>query len=95
MMQQYQFGGGGLVTKWCQTLAAPWTVAHQDPLSMGFSRQETGVGCHFLLQGIFPIHELNLGLLQGFLMSQLVKNPPAMQETPVRFLGREDPLEKG
>ena len=25
---------------------------------------------------------------------QLVKNPPAMQETPVWFLGREDPLEK-
>ena len=23
------------------------------------------------------------------------KNPPAMQETPVQFLGREDPLEKG
>ena len=29
------------------------------------------------------------------LVVQLVKNPPAMQETPVRFLGREDPLEKG
>ena len=27
--------------------------------------------------------------------AQLVKNPPAMQETPVRFLGGEDPLEKG
>ena len=26
---------------------------------------------------------------------QLVKNPPAMQEIPVQFLGREDPLEKG
>ena len=26
---------------------------------------------------------------------QLVKNPPAMQETLVSFLGREDPLEKG
>ena len=26
---------------------------------------------------------------------QLVKNPPAMQETPVRFLGQEDPLQKG
>ena len=26
---------------------------------------------------------------------QLVKNTPVMQETPVRFLGREDPLEKG
>ena len=28
-------------------------------------------------------------------MAQLVKNPPAMQETSVRFLGWEDPLEKG
>ena len=25
---------------------------------------------------------------------QLVRNPPAMQETPVLFQGREDPLEK-
>ena len=29
------------------------------------------------------------------MVSQLVKNPPAMQETPVRFLGQEDTLEKG
>ena len=29
------------------------------------------------------------------LIAQLVKNPPAMQETPVPFLGWEDPLEKG
>ena len=28
-------------------------------------------------------------------VAQLVKNPPAMQETPLRFLGRDDPLEKG
>ena len=28
-------------------------------------------------------------------ISQLVKNPPAMQETPVQFLGQEDPPEKG
>ena len=28
-------------------------------------------------------------------IAQLVKNPPAVQETPVRFLGQEDPLEKG
>ena len=33
-------GGGGLVTKLCPTLAIPWSVAHQAPLSMGFSRQE-------------------------------------------------------
>ena len=29
------------------------------------------------------------------LMAQLVKNLPAMQEAPVRFLGQKDPLEKG
>ena len=29
------------------------------------------------------------------LIAQLVKNPPAMQETPVQSLGWEDPLEKG
>ena len=28
-------------------------------------------------------------------MAQKVKNPPALQETLVDFLGREDPLEKG
>ena len=28
-------------------------------------------------------------------MAQTVKNPPARQETQVRSLGREDPLEKG
>ena len=28
------------------------------------------------------------------LIAQLVKNPPAMQETPVRFLGQEDPLRR-
>ena len=29
------------------------------------------------------------------LIVQLVKNPPAMQETLVQFLGQEDLLEKG
>ena len=31
----------------------------------------------------------------AFLMVQMVKNLPAMQETWIRFLGWEDPLEKG
>ena len=30
----------------------------------------------------------------GSLIAQLVKNSPAVQETPVQFLGQEDPLEK-
>ena len=33
--------------------------------------------------------------LCGFPGSSALKNPPAMQETLVRFLGQEDPLEKG
>ena len=37
-----------------------------------------------------------LGLtLLAPLQAQLVTNPPAVQETPVQFLGQEDPLEKG
>ena len=42
--------------------ATPWAVAYQAPPSMGFSRQEAGVGCHFLLQGIFPTQGSNSGL---------------------------------
>ena len=38
---------------------------------------------------------MNLHLQGASLVAQRVKNLPAMQETPVRFLGWEDPLEKG
>ena len=37
---------------------------------------------------------LGLPAARAFLVAQLVKNPPAMQETWVRFLGQEDPLEE-
>ena len=33
--------------------------------------------------------------ISSSLVAQLVKNLPLMQETPVQFLGWEDPLEKG
>ena len=33
------------------------------PLSMVFPGKNTGVGCHFLLHGIFLTQGLNLGLL--------------------------------
>ena len=48
-----------------------------------FLGKDTGVDCHFLLQG------------RASLIAQLVKNLPAIQETPISFLGWEDPLEKG
>ena len=34
-------------------------------------------------------------LVWAFPIAQLVKNLPAMPETPVRLLGQKDPLEKG
>ena len=44
------------------TLCDPMDTAHQAPLSMEFFKN-TGVGCHFLLQRIFPTRGLNLCLL--------------------------------
>ena len=54
---------GGLVAKSFPTLATPWTLACQAPLLVRFSRQESGMGCHFFLQGIFLTEESNPGLL--------------------------------
>ena len=68
-----------------QPLAAPWTAAYQAPLFMGFSRQEYWSGV--------PLPSPFIALAS--LIAQLVKNPPAMQDIPVQFPGREDPLEKG
>ena len=31
--------------------------------------------------------------VEASLVAQLVKNPPAVLETPVQFLGQEDPLD--
>ena len=45
---------GGLVAKSCLTLAIPWTVTHQAPLSMGFSRQEYWSGLPFPSPEGFP-----------------------------------------
>ena len=39
-----------------------WTVDYQAPPSMGFSSKSTGVGCHYLLQRIFPTQGSNMGL---------------------------------
>ena len=59
-------------------LATPWTIAYEAPPSMGFSRQEYGVGCHCLLQGIFP----DPGIESG---------SPTLQQTLYRLSHRESP----
>ena len=47
-------GGGGLVAKSCPTLATPWTIAHQGPLSMGLSREDYWCGLPFPYPGDLP-----------------------------------------
>ena len=48
------------VSEWVKSLsrvrlfATPWTVAHQAPLSMGFSRQEYWSGLPFISPGDLP-----------------------------------------
>ena len=54
---------GGLVSQLCPIPCNPKDSSHQAPLSMGFSRQDTGVGCYFLLQGIFLTQGSNPRLL--------------------------------
>ena len=51
------------VTQLCPTLVTPWTRAPRLLCPWDSPGKSTGVGCHFLLQGIFSIQELNLGLL--------------------------------
>ena len=43
------------------------------------------------------MQDVNRGVecIWNSLVAQLVKNPPAMQETLIQFLGWEDPLVKG
>ena len=55
-----------------------------DPSSIPGSGRSSGEGIGYPLQYSW-----------ASLVAQLVKNPPAVQETPVRFLGQEEPLEKG
>ena len=57
-------------------------------------------GNYFLSFHQVPFHTVDCVFYDIFLffgaslVAQLVRNPPAMQETPVRFLGWEDYLER-
>ena len=56
----------------------PWTLAHQASLSVGFPIKNTGVGCHYVLQGIFLTQGSNLSLLRwqadGFYRSLIARS---------------------
>ena len=69
---------GGLVAKSCPTLASPRTVAHQAPLSMGFSRQEYWSRLAFPSPGDLP----NPGLEPGSLALQADSLPTELWGKP-------------
>ena len=72
--------GVGLVTKSCPTLATPWTVAHQAPLSMGFSRQEYWSGLSFPPPEDLP----NPGIKPGSLALQADSLPTELCGKPMK-----------
>ena len=47
----------------CPIVHDPMDCSPAAPRPRNFLGKNTGVGCHFLLQGIFPIQGLNPGLL--------------------------------
>ena len=50
---------------------------------------------HYILINTIKLINTHDLTVRAFLVAELVKNPPAMQETPVVILGQEDLLEKG
>ena len=58
----------------------------------GIESQEAG---SLALQPVLEAVASPVSLLLGSVIAQLIKNPPTMRETWIRFLGWEDPLEKG
>ena len=78
-------------TKLCEALGLPYSSVGKeyacnagDPSSISGWGRSAGEGIGYPLQYSW-----------ASLVSQLVKNPPAMWETWVQSLGWEDPLEKG
>ena len=63
----------------CPTLATPWTVACQAPLSMGFSRQEFLSGLPFPSPEKLP----NPGIKPGFPALQADSLPTELQGKPI------------
>ena len=74
----FPLGGGGLVAKSCLIFSIPWIVAHQDPLSMGFSKQEYWSGLLFPSPGDLPNPGIEPGspaLQADYLLTELPGEP--------------------
>ena len=91
----------GLSVHWILQASMLKCVAIPSSRGSSWPRNQTCISCGSCIEGGFfylwatgetlsPYNTIYL-----YLIAQLVKNPPAMQETPVQFLGWEDSLEKG
>ena len=88
------------------SFAAPWTVAHQAPPSMGLSRQEYWSGLPFPPPGTLPTY-YHCTLLKGFkapldlktILCKLLKirrnNTTQVQETSIRQTVLQQGLQAG
>ena len=77
-------GGGGLVAQSCPTLAIPWTVAHQAPLSVGFPRQEYWCGVPFSRGSSRPRDWICIPFITGRFFTN--EPPGKNQQSCVQFL---------
>ena len=71
-------GNSSVFGQSCPTLATPWTVACQAPLSMGFSRQEYQSGLPFPSPGDLPDPGIKLRSL-ALQADSLPSEPPGKQ----------------
>ena len=76
-----------LSQKWL--FAIPWTVAPGHLCPWNFPSKNTGVGCHFLLQGIFPNQGSNLIIYVSCIASRFVTTEPSGKP----MLDRQEHLE--
>ena len=75
--------GGGLVAKSCPTIAAPWIVARQAPLSMGFLWQEYWSGLPFPSLGYLSdpkIEPRSPALQADTLLTEPAGKPPTLDK---------------
>ena len=95
-MQKYQFQVVVVQLLSCVSLLQPHGLQPSRILCPWYSPgKNSGVGCHFLFQGIFPIHELNLGLLQVFPDGSIAKEFSCNTGDPSSIHGSGRSPEKG
>ena len=83
--------GGQVKTECCSPPLI--CLSNKCPADADVTRPTLRTTVSFLLS--FTLFSDYMGVVGASLVAQMVKNPPAVWDTHVQSLGREDPLEKG